>query len=373
MFIKAEVFKEADTIDMKGETKTYDLGNYGILSAIDIKARFTADTGQIDASKERPEDYLSEIQLICDDEFIPFQLDGKQVNAAYFYDHKRVPPHFISNVNNAVNEQWFRILLGDYIGDEDKALDLAAFSKTELNITNLDSDTGNFFDIGTYDIILYWIKESAKVPRKLVQRKVIKDWTPRYVDDKHKEALDHKLILRRLMVQVLPTYQARTSDLVAEWNTVLKRLKYTYDKGDVVVFDADPMIQAWLNMYTFGRALVTGVIDGTNGDYLDSGLGYVLSVVSGLNEGVANPDTGATGQSGLAYRTNQKVLYVQGTTLADVQLNYRLQGIAYNGTVVWDYKDSPLVVDRRKEVELLLQAGDTNGKVRIITEGIKSY
>jgi len=175
------------------------------------------------------------------------------------------------------------------------------------------------------------------------------------------------------MLEVVPKPQDRITDFVAEATTLLKELEYTYKEGALIRYKGTSERLMKDNVADFGLAQVGGAITGRNADLIDSGLMYVVEQIAQYGEAVANPDTGATGQTGLdATRTKQKLKITQGTTVADKKHLWRAKGMGYLDCLIfkhdlagWDYILDPIVY---KPMKLWLKAGSKEGEIRINVE-----
>lgn len=378
MYWRWREFVKDQSLAMTGATHTEELDEKGLLSAMLIRFKFTADASIVDASKDRIIEWLSKIEVIANNDIVIKSATARALCGFYFYNTGKQPYEERKIKDDAVNYADVPIVFGRHERDLDYGLDLSKFDKVEVNITNEDSDTGDYFDAGTYSIYLLQAYDWGGSFKGFIRTKQIKDWTPASSSDTITEKLPTKERIRSVMLEAVPTPQNRTTDFTAEATTLLSSIKYEYKEGEIIRFDDTSEALMRENANDFGMAEIGGYIVGTNGDYIDSGLAYVVEQVACYGEAVNNPDSGATGFVGLdATRTKQKLKIVQGTTTADKTILFRAKGFGFLDCFIfkhdlagWDNILDPAVY---KPIRLKLTAGSTAGSIKINLETEATY
>jgi len=373
MYWRWRKFVEDRAIDMTGETSTEEFDRTGFVSAMLVKLNFTADVALIDAAKDRIIEWIPNISVIANNDITIKSASARAFCGLNFFNRGREVYEQRKVWNDAENYVEIPILFGRHLRDLEYGLDLSKWDKVEVNITNEDSATGDFFDIGKYSIDLLQVFDKEPAWKGYIRTKQTKKWTPADVDDEYTERLPTKHKIRLLMLEVVPKPQARTIDFVAEATTLLKELEYTYKEGALIRYKGTSERLMKDNAADFGLAQVGGAILGQNADLIDSGLMRVVEQIAQYGEAVANPDTAAVGQTGLdATRTKQKLMITQGATVADRRHLWRAKGMGYLDCLIfkhdlagWDYILDPIVY---KPMKLWLKAGSKEGEIRINVE-----
>ena len=109
-----------------------DLGRVGCYSALDIGIRM--QNGATSAINLDPLDVISRISLVVNGNDYRFHLKGQDMYRLYWLKNKRPMPATFSEVGAAVQEVWFRMEFGRFLGDPQFGLDLSKFSNVQVQI-----------------------------------------------------------------------------------------------------------------------------------------------------------------------------------------------------------------------------------------------
>jgi hypothetical protein len=351
---------------MTGATLTIDLDETANYSGLLLRFSWTADVSQIDATKERIADWVTGISVVGDDDKYVINATARELCALAFYRTGVAPLDLPNNTDNSTNILELPILFGRHLGDQEYYLKGGQFSKLEVNITNGDSATGDYFDAGTVEVIGYQLKDVTKAPTGVFRFKEVKSWTPSTSTDTHTEDLTEKNKIEKIIVEAQPAYVARTSDFAANYDTLLDKLKLTLKSGDIVIFDDDVEKLMRQNLQEFGYAYTQGDFTGQDADYIDSGLGFVAEAKATM-EGATAIDTTALTTNVIGFvNANTQRLQVEQSLAGDVLFQWNAKGGAYMDTVCFDFlKYGLLDAPALKKVQVGLTAGSTAGTIKI--------
>lgn len=109
-----------------------DLPKAGCYSAIDIGIRLT--NGATSALNLDILDVIKHISLVMNGNDYRFHVSGQELFRHHWLKNGRPMPYSFSEVGSAVQEVWFRLQFGRYIGDTMFGLDLAKFTNVQLQI-----------------------------------------------------------------------------------------------------------------------------------------------------------------------------------------------------------------------------------------------
>ena len=375
MYIFEKVEQEPTAMTMTGATHTIELDENSDYSMLLLRFNWTADSSQIDASKERILDWITSITVIGDDDKYIVNASARELAALHFYRRRYPVFEVVDNKDNSTNILELPIYFGRYFGDTEYFLRGGIFNKLELNVTNGDSATGNYFDAGTLEVRSYQFKDHALSPTAVLRPKQIKSWTPPSATASHTETLPDKWRIEKILIEAQPTYQDRTTDLTAEYWELLDKIKLTFKGGDVVVFNDDTEELAWRNALVYGLARTSGYFTGQENDFVDSGLGYRRGAHATLAQ-----DASAAGlEPEILKNTTQKLKWLQQGTAADTDYYWEAWGQAYLDTVIFDWAPDGNMANLYdpavyKKGQLKLTAGSTAGKINImVVEEVTSF
>jgi len=371
MYIFDKEIQAAKAMTMTGGTMTVDLDETVDYTALLLRFSWTADSSQIDASKERILDWVTGITVIGDDDKYVVNATARELAALYFYRTKQPVKEYLNNADNSTNVLELPILFGRYFGDPEYFLKKGQFSKLELNVTNGDSATGNYFDAGTLEVRGYIFKDHDLTSKGVLRPKEVKSCTPSSGTDSRTEELPDKYKIEKVIVEGQPTYQNRTTALTAELNTLIDTLKLTFKGGSFEVFNDDVEDLFRRNAAVYGLARTGGHFTGQRNDYVDTGLGYVQRAFLTIANTSA---TAGVNDIGFSQSTNQKQKVVQAAA-GDIACIWEAEGYAYLDTVVFDFApdgDMRYIYDpsRYKKGELKITAGSTAGTIKIVVSEV---
>lgn len=134
-----------------------DLPKAGAYSALDIGIRLT--NGSTSAINMDLLDAIKRISLVCNGNDYRWHLSGQEMFRWYWIKHGKPMPYIWTEAASGVNECWFRMEFGRFIGDPLYGLDLARFDNVQVNI---DYDATLFggavanttFTTGTFTVTL---------------------------------------------------------------------------------------------------------------------------------------------------------------------------------------------------------------------------
>lgn len=361
-----------DSVDMGGETNTYELETAGILSYIDLLVDFTVDTDGDDFVKSIL-DWLTTIEVIGNSTDILLSLDGRELAALNFFMTKHPVTETRTEKQLAHNYMHIAIPFGRYLNDPEYALDLANWDLVELNITNGDSDTLHFFDVGNYTIREKFIREGPS-PTAYFKTFEANAWTPPSATSEKTVKFPTDYMIRQALISVLPTYRARNEALLYEIWEVLHEIKFTYMSGNIVVFDEDTEELMRQNEDEFGLVDMGGLVQGDHGDYFSTDLGWVLDA----NVSLAEIDATTTSDAiwGVSNLPESRLKLEEGALKAGHLLNWKARGYAYMDALVFHFdKDNSManLLDPRAmdTVELKYTSEQTAGQVRTVLQQVR--
>jgi hypothetical protein len=134
-----------------------DLPKSGAYSAIDICVRLT--NGATSAINMDLLDAIKRISLVVNGNDYRYHLSGQEAFRLYWLRHGHPMPYIWTEAANGVNEVWFRMEFGRYIGDPTYGLDLSRFDNVQVAI---DYDAtlfggavaGTTFATGTFTVTI---------------------------------------------------------------------------------------------------------------------------------------------------------------------------------------------------------------------------
>src|SRR5574344_381117 len=109
-----------------------DLPKAGKYSALDIGIRLT--NGATSGINLDILDTIKHISLVINGNDYRWHISGQDFFRQYWMKHGRPMPYKFTESANGVNEVWFRMEFGRFIGDEQFGLDLAKFNNVQLQI-----------------------------------------------------------------------------------------------------------------------------------------------------------------------------------------------------------------------------------------------
>ncbi|MDY6888279.1 MAG: hypothetical protein SVV88_11670 [Pseudomonadota bacterium] len=366
---------KTDAVTMAGETKTYELNEKGLITALMLHAKFTADSSQVDCTKERVLDWLSKIEVVGDDTDIIKSLTGRELAACNFFDLRRPIPERVSEVDGTVNEALLTIMFGPKMYDTEYMLDLSKWNKVELNITNDDSDTGNFFDAGTYSVHQLELKNSSITPKGYLKTYRAKNWTPSAAVDDYTEKVPEAHPIRKIFAVVVPTAVAKTAAYTNEAIDILSEIKLTYNSDDVVVFDHAIEFLMNQNAIDYGQVETVAEVAGNDNEYFDAFMAYTLG-------GSLVPlDAATQSTSSIAGLQNFPESRVQITEIglsADQGCIASVSGMGYANAFVFDFDlslDMMGLLDPAEmaTVKVKMTSAASEGTIGLCFEQAKAY
>lgn len=364
-----------DAITMSGETKSYILNTAGLVANIEVVAKFTADVSQVNNQRQRIIDWLSKIEVIGDDTDVIMSLTGRELAGLNFKHTGRPLTEFTSEENNVVNEVRLLLPFGKHPNDTENMLNLERWNQVELNITNDDSATGNFFDIGTYRIRHRELKNPRTAPKSFFRTYQSREWTPISAMDEHTEKLPTRHPIRSIMLSVLPDYVDKATAYTSEAVDILDTIKLTYKGGDVVVYDNNTEDLMRRNVDEMGIAETYGIIGGNDGQFFDTMLGQTLNGSVSPIGWQAIPAAVLLGVGGY---TNTRLQLSEHGLDANQPINYTARGAAYGLAYWFDYdpqNDLTGLLDpsAQETVEIRVTSAQREGKVKFVYEQVRAY
>ena len=133
-----------------------DLPKSGSYSALDIGVRLTngATSGiNVDLLK-----VLKHISLVCNGNDYRWHISGHDFFRNFWLKHGRPMPYNWTEAASGVNEVWFRMEFGRFLGDPQYGLDLSRFNNVQLQIdydaTLLGAAAATTFASGTFTVTI---------------------------------------------------------------------------------------------------------------------------------------------------------------------------------------------------------------------------
>jgi len=133
-----------------------DLPKSGCYSALDIGVRLTNACTAVEDKDFL--DVIKHISLVCNGNDYRVHISGKDLFKHYWMKHGRPMPYtWTEVVTSGVNEAWFRLEFGRFLGDSQFGLDLSRFNNVQVQIdydcTKMGT-AGTHFTTGTFSITL---------------------------------------------------------------------------------------------------------------------------------------------------------------------------------------------------------------------------
>ena len=133
-----------------------DLPKSGCYSALDIGIRLTnGATSGIDVDLLT---VLKHISLVLNGNDYRFHISGHDFFRYYWLKHGRPMPYNWTEAASGVNEAWFRMEFGRFLGDEQFGLDLSRFNNVQVQIdydcTLLGAAAVTTFTTGTFTVTI---------------------------------------------------------------------------------------------------------------------------------------------------------------------------------------------------------------------------
>lgn len=363
-----------DSVTMTGETNTYELETSGILSYIDLLVAFATDASGANYVKMIP-DWLTSIEVIGNSTDILLSLDARELATLNFGMTKRPVTERRTGKVSTINYMHIPIPFGRFLGDPEYALDLEKWDLVELNITNGDSATGDFFDVGNYTIREKFIREGP-APTGYLKTYEANSWTPPSAVSEKTVDFPKDYLIRQAIISVLLDYPAVTAACLYEMWEVLNQIKLTYKSGNLVVFDEDTEELMRQNEDEFGLVDLGGVVQGDDGDEFSTDLGWVLDANVSVGELVG----GTTSQAiaGVYNLPETRLSIFESNLAAGQPINWKARGYAYMHGLFFHFdKDNSManLLDPKamETVRLKYTSEQVEGKVRTVLQQVRPY
>lgn len=374
MYMQTVDVARQDSATMTGATKTYELETAGELSYIDLLVAFQVDGSGVDIVKNIP-DWLTAIEVVGNSTDILLSLDARELAALVFYMNGKVPTERRTEVKDAWNYFHIPIPFGRKLGDPLYGLKLENWDLVELNITNGDSDTGNFFDVGNYTVREKFIRDGPGFTGRLKAYEA-NSWTPPSATSEKTVAFPTEYMIRQALISVLPTYPARTAAFSYEMWEVLHEINLSYKSGGIVVFNEDTEELMRQNEDEFGLVELGGVVQADNDDYFSTDLGFVMDANATIAaKGLSDSSFAFVGLTN--YPESRLGIHEQFLSAGHAAL-WHARGYAYMLSCIfnWD-KDNSManLLDPKamETVRLKYTSEQTAGKVRTVLQQVVPY
>jgi hypothetical protein len=273
----------------------------GIVSALKLDFRVTGASGIGAANRARILDRLTKLEITDGGTKTMFSLTGQNLKALDFYSLGKLQPEDANLTASAAQRTSVTIPFGEYIGDPKKALDLAAWDQTQLEITNDGTATQWAAGALNVDVHLMTLEDLAAKPPSYYKHYQWKAEKPVAAAQYVNHALPTSDKIRRYWVQLDPDFDSAgtmTSDPAVDTNN----LKFSFLEGKEMVIDARPYDIATMNAAQYGEVITCSKTVQSLSQYFDTGLMYnnqvkadpifgTVATVSTLNLVVA-PGTG---------------------------------------------------------------------------------
>lgn len=176
MYKQLEYLREGDSMDVGG-TYQKDLPLSGMLSALHLKLSGSCvSNATIDGGPWRLIDHISKIEVIANGATVIKSYNGKEAQYINWRRLHKVPPHWWRNYATNTQEEHIFILFGRGLFDPTYGLDLSAYNRVELKITNSSSAT--YHSALTASVMQYWNRDMAGGFAGLLRSEEWRKWTP---------------------------------------------------------------------------------------------------------------------------------------------------------------------------------------------------
>jgi len=370
MFWQKEMLREAVSMTLN-DTYELDLPDWGSLGSllIRISGSQASGLGQ-NGGSWRILDYISKLEILLNGATVGKSLKGDMLQAIAFYDQRITSPD--SWRNYATNTQYCYFLLnfGRYLKDKELGLQLDKFKSVELKLSNT-ATSSEFSDL-TVSIMAIWRREIDTPFSHFMRTEEWRKWTTAQDETKYYD-LPTQYIIRRLLLQAIPAVDANNVEKTGMHN-LMDDVDLSFATGTIRVYKGGIDDIMRLNLFDYGRNIITGGFPYMNADYgINMGLGYVNMSAhgAGAQDGAAAA-TIPTMESGRTSFTQKAETYE-----ADSPICLMAGGMAYHNTVIFPFGEdndieSWLDPDARKTVKLDIHTRDTSssasGTARIIID-----
>lgn len=320
-----------------GEVYRLDLPENGLLSAITMWFSGGEISGYGNTGgKWRMLDELTKFAVMLNASTPAISLTGKQAQAFYVWDQKRMPASVWRNY--ATNTQFAHFLLnfGGFFGDPTLALDLARYDNVQLQLTNTFDGSTDFSEMSV-KIMLHYLRDhpTANV-RGYLRKEEWKSWTTvRNTVEYSSLPVDYRL--RRIMLQGYPDeetdYRVKTP-----WRNLMYNVKLALDTGNTVVFDAPSWELMRINALQIQRDLVMPMFPYVQADYgFDVGFGHVQGYAMGAG---AQDGSGASTVPTFESARSDNTMYPQAYE-GDKPVNMLVTGFSPFNSALFSFDHDP--------------------------------
>lgn len=364
---------KGDAIQDGGATHTYELETSGFLSYIDLYAAWTRNASAADIVKGSILDYITAIEVIGNSSEIILSLDGRELAALVYYMQKSPVTERRTEVASASQILHIPIPFGRFLWDPEYALDLSRWDLVELNITYSDPIGTTGFASGTFTVREKFLRD-YEGPKGYLKTYEANTWDP--PSDVSEKTVDFpkKHPIRLAMISCLLDEPARDAAYAYEMHECLTNVKLTYKSGDIVIFDEglDELMRENEDMY--GHIEMGGTVQGDDGDYFNTDLGYVV-------DGVLTVEDPATSSSletvaGLSNFPESRLKINEVNLSAGQACSWKARGFAYMHSAIFHFDpyntmEHLLDPDEMATVRIKYTTTQDDLKIRTVLQQVK--
>ena len=286
VYLKHDRFYKTKALT-NNDTDTLDLQESGIVSGINLVFSALTAAGIQANNKARIIDHITTIEVTDGADGKMFSLTGQELKALNFFMTGKVPHEVAPLYGGFTQRTNVLIPFGAYLGDPNHALDLAAWDKVQVEITN-DATTAMWAAAAlNVDMQVITLADMAAKPAGYYKSYEWRNNKPA-ADGQHVyHDLPSKDLIRRYFVQVDPDLAATgdpTNDPAADANN----LKLTFRQEQEVVWDHRPKDIMRANALIYGNAQTQARYFPSTTQYADLALAYV----AGMSGSIGNFTSG---------------------------------------------------------------------------------
>ena len=285
MYRQMEYFRQNDSMVL-GKTYRETLPDHGLLSALLIKVSGDCVSGAtLGGGDYRLLDFLPTVEIIANGGKVIKSLSAKHLHYLNWMRQGIVPPHNWRNYATNTQFDYFYILFGRNLWDEQYGLDLSHFDNVELRITNNASATYYGGDLGL-SVLQHWLQDAPGGFSGYTRSELWRQWTTvqnaiTYL------TLPTEFPISGIYLRALPDVSSGLS--IANFASLMYNVNFTIGAGQKTLFNSGIDDLAIANYMEHGKlALTAAELDLTADKGVDVGLGEMFGWA-----GISGPRDGA--------------------------------------------------------------------------------
>jgi hypothetical protein len=278
MFLKWHRKIKAEALTFNDDN-LLDLGTSGVVNSVYVQVRAKNASAIHSAPLQRISDHFGTVEILCNTDKRPKELNWQLSRALNFYDHKKVPPEQAILYGNKTQQSSFMLNFGEFWGDYRYGLDLNKWKSVELNLKN-DIIT-SYFQTGNVkaDVWLLMFEGEYTTPSTYIKSWVYRAGAPSADTQYLRRDLPPDDKIRRIMIQLDPDLDSSTGqaseDPVGDSYNLSVSLK---NEGIFLFQKVRPKDFFMLNALQYGPVSVPMRLSPSATIYADTQCGYVRAI-----------------------------------------------------------------------------------------------